>query len=359
MAIWLAAARVAIDGDNDTNTPVPSSPNIGFYNVTLKNWAMPWTNRDFDVFPPLNDYVATVTGVVRDELDFRRVLFDNIIYTGNVTPAYNNSSNAHYEALENSGNNLGDPTVLQQSTQTSVTGIAAAGAAGIFTTRAAAKSFFIDGTNRAMFRFTLVNHLCTDLEQLQDASRPSDRIRQDVSRSPGGDSQVFLNNCVSCHSGMDPMAQAFAYYQYEYTNDPDTGRLVYTPGFVQPKYLINDTTFLPGYVTPNDHWSNYWRLGPNSEKIGWLLPAGNSGGVDLALDPEFSEGDGAASLGQELANTEAFAACQVRKAFQTVCLREPAAAEQNQFNTIVSNFKSGYNMKNVFAEVAAHCVSSL
>ena len=30
-----------------------------FYDVTLKNFAMPWTNRDQTVFAPLNDYVAT------------------------------------------------------------------------------------------------------------------------------------------------------------------------------------------------------------------------------------------------------------------------------------------------------------
>ena len=32
-----------------------------FYDVTLKNFAMPWTNRDQTVFAPLNDYVATVS----------------------------------------------------------------------------------------------------------------------------------------------------------------------------------------------------------------------------------------------------------------------------------------------------------
>jgi hypothetical protein len=28
---------------------------------------------------------------------------------------------------------------------------------------------------------------------------------------------VFLNNCIACHSGMDPMAQAFAYYDFDET----------------------------------------------------------------------------------------------------------------------------------------------
>ena len=67
-----------------------------------------------------------------------------------------------------------------------------------------------------------------------------------MTRSPGGDSSVFLNNCIGCHNGMDPMAQAFAYYDFDETQ----GRLVYTPGVVQPKYLINSDNFKPGFVTP-------------------------------------------------------------------------------------------------------------
>ena len=99
-----------------------------------------------------------------------------------------------------------------------------AATAGVMTTRAAAKAFFIDGTNRAMFRFTLLNHMCDDLEQVKDITRVPDRIRQDVSRSPGGDSRLFLNNCIGCHSGMDPLAGAFAYYDYVYDVDDRPGR---------------------------------------------------------------------------------------------------------------------------------------
>src|SRR5690349_19868746 len=36
-----------------------ATENPSFYDVTLKNMAMPWTNRDQTVFAPLNDYVAT------------------------------------------------------------------------------------------------------------------------------------------------------------------------------------------------------------------------------------------------------------------------------------------------------------
>src|SRR6185295_15211124 len=127
--------------------------------------------------------------------------------------AYSSSNNNAYVALENSGADMGNVTILRKTTQSSVP---SAATAGVITTRAAARAFFVDGTNRAMFRFTLKNHLCHDMEQVQDTTRPSDRIRQDVPRSPGGDSRLFMNGCVGCHSGMDPMAQAFAYYDFNY-----------------------------------------------------------------------------------------------------------------------------------------------
>lgn len=364
----VTAAMYAIDG-------VPSGePATGdFYTVKLKNWVTPWTNEAQDAFAPLNDYSATVIGMVRENEDFRNILSDNVIYRGAIAgiPAYSGSNNDHYEFLEASGANLGDPAVLVRDTQSSVTGIPAAGVAGVLTSRAAARAFFVDGTNRAMFRFTLLNHLCMDLEQLKDGSRPSDRIRQDVSRSPGGDSTLFLNQCLLCHAGMDPMAQAFAYYDFPYPDETaqpnleleqrkDMGSMVYTGGAVQPKYLINSATFATGYVTPNDHWTNYWRLGPNSARIGWRNTAANSGTVDLAVNPEYAEGDGAASMGAEMANSDAFSYCQVKKVFRSVCLREPMETQDGAaVSGFVGTFNSTHNIKQVFAEVAGYCSSHL
>lgn len=319
--------------------------NDAFYSVTLKNFATPWTNEEQTVFAPLNDYTATVIGMVRDDVDFREVLYGNIIYVGSNQPAYSNASNAHYEAMEQQGLRLGD--VLVRRTQTEVTGLAANATAGVMTTRQAAKAFFIDGTNRAMFRFTLMNHLCRDLEQVKDITRTPDRIRQDVTRSPGGDSRVFLNACIGCHNGMDPLTQAFAYYNYAYDADTDetgeNGALQYTPGSVQPKYHINAGNFRYGYVTPDDRWDNYWREGQN-KLLGW------SGSLP-------GSGNGAKTMGMELAHSEAFASCQVSKVFEAVCLRKPEdATDRAQVDSMVANFKNNtYNLKTVFSDAAIYC----
>ena len=224
-------------------------------------------------------------------------------------------------------------------------------------------AFFSDGTNRAMFRFTMMNHMCSDLEPLKDVSRTPDRVRQDVSRSPGGDSRIFLNSCIGCHAGMDGMSGAFAFYEWNYTNDKTDGNLVFTPGSVSGKHLINENNFEYGYVTDDDSWINYWRNGQNY-LLGWNSYAG------LTLDgKDNAVGNGARELGLELSNSDAFAQCQVDKAFKAICLRDPNlfAADRTERDNIIANFVAGgtnastgnsdgpYDMREVFTDVAAYC----
>jgi hypothetical protein len=311
-----------------------------FYTTTLKNWITPWTNEEQSVFAPLNDYTATVIGMVRDDVDYRQVLSGDILYVGGAgLPAYSPTDNNLYQQMEDQDVDLSNSSVLVASTQSAHTGVPAAGTAGVITTRAAAQSFFEAGTNRAMFRFTMMNHMCKDLEQVHDVNLPPDRVRQDVSRSPGGDSRLFLNGCVGCHNGMDPLTQSMAYYNWDST----AGRMQYTPGQVQPKYLINSDNFKAGYVTKDDGWDNYWRSGANTV-LGW----------DGSLP---GKGTGAKSMGAELAHSDQFARCAVEKVFKTVCLHPPAnSTDRTKVDSIISVFRGGgYKMKDVFAETAAYC----
>ncbi|TYK65420.1 hypothetical protein CWS31_011150 [Colwellia echini] len=329
-----------------------------FYSTTLKVFASPWTNEDQDIFEPLNDYSATVIGVIRDDIDFRQILQGDFTYIGkpelNLTP-YSKVNNTHYDELESKFTNLAEGLI--QVSQSSLNGLPSTATAGVLTSRAAAKAFFYLGTNRAMLRFTLMNHLCTDLEPLKDNTLPPDRIRQDVSRSPGGDSRLFINNCSGCHTGMDPLAQAFAYYDYQFDSetDPDAlnGSIDYnqaadidsaTGTRVKAKYHFNASSFPYGFVTTNDDWQNYWREGTN-QRLGW----------DQSLP---GKGSGMKSLGEELANSEAFAQCQVKKVFKAVCLRDAESSDDlSQIQLSTSSFKQhSYQLKQVFAEVGAYCM---
>jgi hypothetical protein len=324
--VALEAAYIAMDNPN-------------FYNVTLKNFAAPWTNENQSAFVPLNDYIATVVGMVRDDVPFNTLLSADLVYVSNASglTQYSSTNNNHYQEIEDQGIDM--MSTLVATAQSSVSPIPSNATAGILTTRAAAEAFFIAGTNRAMFRFTMLNHLCNDMSQVLDVRGIPDRVRQDVSRSPGGDSRIFLNSCVGCHSGMDPLTQAFAYYNYNET----TGSIEYTAGQVQPKYFNNNANFEFGYVTPDDSWDNYWRTGQN-EFLGW--------------DPTRpGSGSGAKTMGEELANSAAFAGCQVKKVFKAVCLRAPEnPADRAQVATMVNTFRSGYSMKRTFAEAAVYCM---
>jgi hypothetical protein len=62
----VAAAEIAMNND-------------AFYRVTIKNWVSPWTNEEQTKFVPLNDYIATVMGITRDDVDFREILSGDII----------------------------------------------------------------------------------------------------------------------------------------------------------------------------------------------------------------------------------------------------------------------------------------
>jgi hypothetical protein len=339
-----AAVLAQMSSDITANNAVAAAQiamqDPSFYNVTLRNFAAPMTNKAQSVFVPLNDYTATIIGMIRDNVPFNTVLSADLIYTGNMSgaPAYSPANNNHYLYLDANGADLS--TVLVQQTQSTLVGIPSSATAGVMTTLGGASAFFYLGTNRAMVRFTMINYMCDDLNTIMDITRPPDRIRQDPSRSPGGDSRVFLNTCIGCHSGMDALAGAFAYYNYNTL----TGQMVYTPGQVQAKYAINTGNFPYGHVTIDDSWINYWRTGPNA-LLGWNTSLPGSG-------------NGAKSFGQEIEGSTQFATCQVQKVFQAMCLRPPSnAADRAQASKITSDFvSSNYNMKTAFAESAVYCM---
>ncbi|MCT8987172.1 hypothetical protein [Shewanella phaeophyticola] len=82
-----------------------------------------------------------------------------------------------------------------------------------------------------------------------------------------------------------------------------------------------------------------------NQKLGW----------DSGLP---GQGSGAKSFGEELANSNAFAQCQVKKVFKSVCLREAESqADIAQISATTASFKqNAYQLKRVFAEVGNYCM---
>jgi len=316
-----------------------------FYNVSLVSFVTPWTNVSRTVFADLNDYTATVIGIIRDGISFDQVLTADLVYVaapGVVPTPYQHTSNQHYVEIQSMGVDLSNPAQLVGVPQSTLPGaqIGSADAAGVVTTRAAAEAFFSAGTNRRMWRFTTMNYLCRDMEALKDTSRPTDRIRQDVNRSPGGDSEIYHTQCAGCHAGMDALAGAYASFEW----DADQARMIHTPGQVQGKYAINTGVFPGGHITTDDSWINLWRQGQNAA-LGWHPAEPGSG-----LGPK--------GLGAEVSHSRAFAECQVQKVFEHVCFRPPRdAADAAAVSAIATEFERDrrYEMRQVFAEVAIHC----
>jgi hypothetical protein len=314
-----------------------------FYNVTLRNIFAAESNRDGSVFVPLNDYIVTAIGMVHDDVAYNMALSADILYTLKASglPAPSASNNNHYQTADT--NDVDISANLMKTQQTTAYGYPAAAVAGLITTRAGAIQHFDAGTNRRGYNINIINQTCHAMEQVMDTSLPSDRIRQDVAASPGGDSRVRLQSCVGCHSHMDPMAGAFAYYNFDET----AGSLVYTAGKVQPKYFINATNNPYGYVTVDDSWESRMR----------------TGGADTFIfnfNPNLpGKGNGAASFGAEIAGSGAFATCQVQKAFKAVCLRAPSGANDgNEITKLTNAFTSGgYKFKQVFADAALYCTT--
>lgn len=339
----LEAMATSIENGDAIAAAMQAMENPLFYTTTVREFATPWTNVEQNVYAPLNDASATIIGMIRDDVPFDQVLYGDIVYVGSdaaTNVPYSNTDNDHYERLQRDRVDLSDPALLVQQQQSALPGTPLGGAdtAGVMTSRAFAEAFLVAGTNRASVRFATLNFMCMDMEDFRDVTAWPDRIRQDVTRSPGGDSNIFLNDCLSCHAGLDGLAGAFAFYDF----DEDAAALTYTAGEVHPKFLNDAGNFRYGFVTNGDSWVNYWRSGPNAF-VGWNGPG---------------SGMGAKSLGQELASTRQFAECQVKQAFEKVCHRSPnGAADEQAVQQIATVFETNNrSMKRVFAETAALCM---
>ncbi len=325
----------------DAATVALSQPQ--FYNVTLRNIFAAESNRDGSVFVPLNDYIVTAIGMVHDDVPYNTALSADILYTLKAPnlPAPSASNNNHYQTADTNVVDISANLVKTQ--QTTAYGYSAVAVAGLITTRAGVIQHFDAGTNRRGYNINIINQTCHQMEQVMDTSLPSDRIRQDVAASPGGDSRVRLQSCVGCHSHMDPMAGAFAYYDYDETK----GNMIYTAGKVQAKYFINASNNPYGYVTTDDSWESRIRLGGADMNIFQF---------DTTLP---GKGNGAAAFGTEIAASGAFASCQVQKAFKAVCLRAPSSTKDGtEVAALTAAFKSGgYKFKQVFADAALYCTT--
>lgn len=331
--------ELAIQGGRPEDAVDIAMNNKNFYNIVLKNWIKPWTNREQTSRVELNDYVATVIGIIRDDVPFTQVLQGDILYTINYnntdgTPSvYSYTTNDHYKNAETRNVNL--MSQLMSQTQSALTGLPANAVAGVITTRGFGESFFSAGTNRRVNRFIFMNYLCKDYESLHDVNLPDFRVGRDVERNPGGDSRTYKNKCVGCHAGQDGLRGAYAFYDFV------GGKIVYTPGVVVTK-MNHNVYYKDGYVTTDDSWINLWAQGQNAV-LGWRGA---------------TSGNGAKAIGAMFSRTNAFSECMAHKVFKLVCLKDAINADDvAMVKDLAAQFEQGgYKMKDLIKNTSIGCI---
>ncbi len=344
-----------------------------FLNVTVKNFALEMSTRDETIRIPLNDFAATIMGVVRDNTDARELLYGNFFYVGdparlpagipNVIANANEMgarvlrSNEHYEALDSKNNRLDVGSVLmrvngqrlvQNEANNVFTIVANPDPAGVLTSRTFIEAHAVAGTNRRPVEYTFRQFMCLPLEQWADALSSDVRIGRDIDRFPGGDHMKFQTSCKSCHTVMDGFRGAWA--RWDFDNNvalQTTVRQGASDGNrVLNKLNRNATVYPGGYVTTNDSWVNHAARGVNATQFGWR-------GLDKVTPA--NSGTGVGDFGRLVANSQRFSTCMAKRVFKSVCRKDLSDSEIGVYAALGTQFESlNYNLRNLYQIAALH-----
>ncbi len=323
---WEDAAKVATSDD-------------GFLETTVRHWAAPLGRRAEDPYGDFTDFDAMIVGTIRDDRDFREILYDDFTYVGpdkiGTPPIGPETAQFYYKALEP----MGIAKVLKRKTPQASD---REDSSGVLTSDGWGAEHMNDGTNRRAVVFAFREFLCTPIEELADGSVPDFRVHRDVDRSPGGLTGTYVQTCRRCHAGMDALAGAYAFFRSDETFLVDGGNFRRILKTVKDDRVVkrmnkNGDVYPQGFVTVDDSWVNLWTQGKNAD-LGWRGA---------------TSGRGIQSLGRMLAQTEAFSRCQAKKVFTQVCLRPPTGEDKRDLADLTRDFEAnGFKMRRLFEKAA-------
>jgi hypothetical protein len=204
---------------------------------------------------------------------------------------------------------------------------------GVLTSRAWLSAHTVAGTNRRAVEKSFEIFLCKPIQEMRDKTLSDHRVRRDVDRTPGGTSITYLNQCRSCHAGLDGLAGAFARLDFL-----DMERFVAVGPFTNPKIFRAQSNYPEGFLPKDDTYENLWTEG-RFASLGWN---------------GFTEGRGVNDFGKMLAHSRAFPVCMAKRVLEKVC---PTSPELTNLNSIVEGLADGfigsnYNMKRLFEAAA-------
>jgi len=255
--------------------------------------------------------------------------------------------------------------------------------AGLLTSRAWMQAHAVAGTNRRLVEFTFKEFLCTPIEKWSDTTGSDAFIGRDIDRFPAGSHTKFTNNCRSCHTRMDPLRGAFAYFtfgnnmiKHSFVVDriaadqredaqgnenkmatglqPGDPALTQLPSlgsvaFVTKKMNHNQNVFPGGRVITDNSFENS-ALDPWGQAyFGWRGP---------------TKGKGVKEFGAMVANSEQFSRCMARRVFASVCKREPQSFDDKVIKESAKEFadaNNGYKLDYLFKKIVTtpNCLGEL
>ncbi len=364
-------ASLISQGQFENAAAIPTA-DVNFYGITVKEFAAKMSNRELTVSAPLTDFVATVIGITRDGVDAREMLTGDFYYAGD-SGQINNlpmdevddflKSNAHYEAVEASNQELVD--VLVRVDGQKLVGADAQSAiphrdpAGVITSRSFMAAHAIDGTNRRLVEYSMKSFACMEITEWADTSVADVFVGRDVDRFPEGSNNRFQATCKGCHASMDSMRPAFAmvdfdteYLKYagvqngvniELRNDPDNDvvdedEIAVDSQGVPFKFTRATDTFPEGYIVASNEWTNLATTRKHEKLFGWRSA---------------TSGVGMGDFGKMVSESKGFSACMVKRAFESVCKRGFNSDEDALKELLTTKFEQDYDFKNLFISVAA------
>lgn len=270
----------------------------GFINHVTRSWAERYLLADTSTQLSLNDAVALVVGVVRDDLDIRSILTGDFSYggdsrLGNDRPQLRD--NAVFNRIQERGLSL--KSTLRRYAPQWLSLIEER--AGLLSTRWFGETNYQAGTNRRAVKASLEVFLCQPIEAWKTANLSTSWIRRDVHRAPNNDPRIFQTECRSCHAPMDAFAGAFAHFDYV------NSALMYSH-YVAPKYRNLSGVYPDGHVTEDNRWKNLLLHRPE-------LGFGSS---------TMSSGSGIKDFGLMLAKTDGFLACLAKRSIKHLCAKD-------------------------------------
>ncbi len=344
----------------------------GFLNNTVRDFATKMSNREESMSADLNDMVATIIGIARDDLDARQMLTGDSLYYAPNAGLTNSDleqhivrSNLHYAELETKRLNLAKILSKAPSQQVIINGQMQPmpDSAGVLTSRAFMSSHAAAGTNRRLVEFSMSQFLCAPIASWANTSIPDGYVGRDIGRLP---STQYKSKCVGCHAPMDALQPAFAHldfsfsettgfidYMKSYPFDPDPTNPsvlnVAVPAAEQKvvtKFRRGKEVFPLGFAVQNNHWENFIET-----DLGWKTSR---------------QGTGLKDFGRMLAETDAFSQCMALRAFSVVCYDPIATTNLTRKSPVIQKLAkdfeaSGYNLRSLFAETVTQpeCLEGL